>query len=101
MVTSRVNCPSRVSHAEATVPYIVFRLARTCVRLPPGCGRMRTCLYPGRSGSISIPATVVRSEEHTSELQSRPHLVCRLLLEKKKNKTHTPLPSTQQILCLI
>src|SRR5436305_15159992 len=28
----------------------------------------------------------VRSEEHTSELQSRPHLVCRLLLEKKKNK---------------
>src|SRR5690554_1055883 len=30
----------------------------------------------------------VRSEEHTSELQSRPHLVCRLLLEKKKKK-HT------------
>src|SRR3989442_8483205 len=29
-----------------------------------------------------------RSEEHTSELQSRPHLVCRLLLEKKK--THQP-----------
>src|SRR5690554_7232395 len=27
-----------------------------------------------------------RSEEHTSELQSRPHLVCRLLLEKKKRK---------------
>src|SRR2546422_8610213 len=30
---------------------------------------------------------VVRSEEHTSELQSRLHLVCRLLLEKKKNST--------------
>src|SRR5690554_7460806 len=29
----------------------------------------------------------VRSEEHTSELQSRPHLVCRLLLEKKKKET--------------
>src|SRR2546422_7524135 len=29
-----------------------------------------------------------RSEEHTSELQSRLHLVCRLLLEKKKNQTH-------------
>src|SRR5439155_7318295 len=28
----------------------------------------------------------IRSEEHTSELQSRGHLVCRLLLEKKKNK---------------
>src|SRR2546422_5935342 len=31
----------------------------------------------------------VRSEEHTSELQSRLHLVCRLLLEKKKNNTST------------
>src|SRR5690554_7237154 len=29
-------------------------------------------------------ARIARSEEHTSELQSRPHLVCRLLLEKKK-----------------
>src|SRR3712207_8078068 len=29
-----------------------------------------------------------RSEEHTSELQSRQYLVCRLLLEKKKNQTH-------------
>src|SRR5215813_15407225 len=32
-------------------------------------------------------AASARSEEHTSELQSRPQLVCRLLLEKKKNKT--------------
>src|SRR5436305_7843766 len=31
--------------------------------------------------------SMARSEEHTSELQSRPHLVCRLLLEKKKRKT--------------
>src|SRR5688572_32167796 len=30
----------------------------------------------------------VRSEEHTSELQSQSNLVCRLLLEKKKNSTH-------------
>src|SRR5258707_10109068 len=30
-----------------------------------------------------------RSEEHTSELQSRQYLVCRLLLEKKKKKQHT------------
>src|SRR3712207_7165445 len=32
-----------------------------------------------------------RSEEHTSELQSRQYLVCRLLLEKKKNTQFTPL----------
>src|SRR5436305_7307656 len=37
----------------------------------------------------------IRSEEHTSELQSRPHLVCRLLLEKK-NKPRSPRPCRQQ-----
>src|SRR3712207_8645028 len=35
------------------------------------------------------PEAAVRSEEHTSELQSRQYLVCRLLLEKKKS-THLP-----------
>src|SRR2546427_9287866 len=34
------------------------------------------------------PGTPDRSEEHTSELQSQSNLVCRLLLEKKKNKDH-------------
>src|SRR5690625_6339913 len=34
----------------------------------------------------------LRSEEHTSELQSRGHLVCRLLLEKKKKTVHNPRP---------
>src|SRR3989442_5343379 len=38
----------------------------------------------------ALEAGVGRSEEHTSELQSRPHLVCRLLLEKKKKKRYTP-----------
>src|SRR5690554_7518593 len=37
---------------------------------------------------------IQRSEEHTSELQSRPHLVCRLLLEKKKTKTKKQQQST-------
>src|SRR3989442_11284649 len=37
----------------------------------------------GSSGSAGMTRSH-RSEEHTSELQSRPHLVCRLLLEKKK-----------------
>src|SRR5437870_10098595 len=37
--------------------------------------------------SSSCGASSRRSEEHTSELQSRGHLVCRLLLEKKKKKT--------------
>src|SRR3989449_5447756 len=39
------------------------------------------------TGSLeTLIAAKVRSEEHTSELQSRLHLVCRLLLEKKKKK---------------
>src|SRR3989442_8701977 len=42
------------------------------------------------TASSTVGSWAVRSEEHTSELQSRPHLVCRLLLEKKKP---TKLPS--------
>src|SRR5689334_25440271 len=36
--------------------------------------------------TTSLPFFAIRSEEHTSELQSQFHLVCRLLLEKKKKK---------------
>src|SRR3712207_7724075 len=46
----------------------------------------------GVGGSFDVAAGLTkraRSEEHTSELQSRQYLVCRLLLEKKK-KTHSP-----------
>src|SRR2546429_5288431 len=39
-------------------------------------------------------STLSRSEEHTSELQSRLHLVCRLLLEKKKTNDHYTSPAT-------
>src|SRR3712207_6857853 len=48
-------------------------------------GRRRRCRRPPREGG--------RSEEHTSELQSRQYLVCRLLLEKKKNRYHSHLPT--------
>src|SRR3712207_8427540 len=44
-------------------------------------GTVRLCCGPARAG-----AARPRSEEHTSELQSRQYLVCRLLLEKKKKK---------------
>src|SRR2546422_5877828 len=40
-------------------------------------------------------AAIARSEEHTSELQSRLHLVCRLLLEKKKNRNVKLLPAAR------
>src|SRR5207253_10230652 len=41
-------------------------------------------LFSGRLCAIVKVRAGIRSEEHTSELQSRGHLVCRLLLEKKK-----------------
>src|SRR2546422_7731001 len=44
-----------------------------------------------RGKSAAFPR---RSEEHTSELQSRLHLVCRLLLEKKKNELYIPAQTT-------
>src|SRR6266508_5810175 len=65
-------------------------------RVPLGPARSvprPTCL-------ISFPIAVrrLRSEEHTSELQSRGHLVCRLLLEKKKNKKCWTLSMTKKII---
>src|SRR5690554_3672230 len=45
-------------------------------------------IFVNSSDSIQLEKSQ-RSEEHTSELQSRPHLVCRLLLEKKKKKKKT------------
>src|SRR5690606_40211104 len=55
------------------------RRARTATPAA-SAGRHRVCAPPAR------PAGPARSEEHTSELQSREKLVCRLLLEKKQNK---------------
>src|SRR5216684_5449962 len=43
-------------------------------------------MHPWRNDVSRAGSAVARSEEHTSELQSRLHLVCRLLLEKKKKK---------------
>src|SRR3989442_8418724 len=51
---------------------------------------------------MAQPARDERSEEHTSELQSRPHLVCRLLLEKKKKtssyQASTAAPQSRSLL---
>src|SRR3712207_7344728 len=50
-----------------------------------GCWAMAKSTSDEVTPSLSAPSTrICRSEEHTSELQSRQYLVCRLLLEKKK-----------------
>src|SRR2546422_7796263 len=51
-------------------------------RAPPGAGR--PARRRDRRSAAGSRRGTTRSEEHTSELQSRLHLVCRLLLEKKK-----------------
>src|SRR3989442_8914381 len=54
-------------------------------RSNPGMMEAIKHLHDGTIGDVYM-ARALRSEEHTSELQSRPHLVCRLLLEKKKKR---------------
>src|SRR3989442_5004195 len=63
-------------------PRVAVRTAST--RIPP-------CRHP----------RTTRSEEHTSELQSRPHLVCRLLLEKKKTQDDTDSSCISSALTMI
>src|SRR3712207_9056270 len=63
--------------------------SRRCTRASPagrasGCGADWASVSRWTGG---WPAATRRSEEHTSELQSRQYLVCRLLLEKKKKAT--------------
>src|SRR5439155_23636408 len=74
---SRSTWPCHVSSlgfaSPTAAPGIASRRTRRCART---CSRRPT--------KRSTPSTRARSEEHTSELQSRGHLVCRLLLEKKK-----------------
>src|SRR3712207_8362867 len=50
--------------------------------------RISLTLRPSSSQNSRSSSETPRSEEHTSELQSRQYLVCRLLLEKKKNNKH-------------
>src|SRR5687767_15446056 len=57
--------------------------ARATVAPPVGPRRSRWWALPW---AVTLVALALRSEEHTSELQSLAYLVCRLLLEKKKKK---------------
>src|SRR3712207_7951670 len=77
-------------------PYTtLFRSKVTCRRIWSSrspCSSPRLTPPPSRPWRTSAPTRttsrrISRSEEHTSELQSRQYLVCRLLLEKKKNNS--------------
>src|SRR2546429_3379795 len=72
-------------------------IAHEYLTQPPAMARLHrrlSGLQTRRRGLPSPSLDVHRSEEHTSELQSRLHLVCRLLLEKKK-PAHYPTPQSR------
>src|SRR3712207_7535940 len=67
----------------------VVRAEQRVERDRPGIGVAEVRLAVGEGELQGLDDGVhVRSEEHTSELQSRQYLVCRLLLEKKKNNVN-------------
>src|SRR5690606_40925549 len=61
-----------------------------CGRRAPGCRRSARPPWSSAAGAGATAPPAHRSEEHTSELQSRENLVCRLLLEKKKQRHDRP-----------
>src|SRR2546429_6991600 len=85
--------------ASGSEPLLARARAVAWPRLIPYRAREGTVWSDRRLGSGSLGTHVDgarRSEEHTSELQSRLHLVCRLLLEKKKRRPtgRSPSPRT-------
>src|SRR5690554_6970257 len=80
-----LSCSTNNLEEETTGKTLGFKttLAKELV-LPIGITNINDSYQPFGSNSVFfLNEHSKRSEEHTSELQSRPHLVCRLLLEKK------------------
>src|SRR2546422_4508758 len=81
-------------------PYTTLFRSHGSARGPAPAGSApsrRVCRAPRRSPRTPAPRPPAgRSEEHTSELQSRLHLVCRLLLEKKKKDQKHSSDATQR-----
>src|SRR5438034_4128255 len=71
-------------------PYTtLFRSSGEDAGSPDRFVRPQSTHYRHRVEEPSMPPSPIRSEEHTSELQSHSDLVCRLLLEKKKQTSNT------------
>src|SRR3989442_8617918 len=66
-------------------------LFRSQIMIPPNLSGRITSIVKENDYTVGEPVGDGRSEEHTSELQSRPHLVCRLLLEKNTAEPPTPV----------
>src|SRR5437899_6532848 len=86
--TKGKNCHTLVMISDVMIQSLPSQATGARV-MPPATRRWLTRPYESLSSHFQrITATIVRSEEHTSELQSLRHLVCRLLLEKKKKNNN-------------
>src|SRR3989442_4574683 len=83
------------------LPARSVRRTRTRRQAPFGVqGGAPTMRMRDKVALVTGAGSGIRSEEHTSELQSRPHLVCRLLLEKKKKVDRDDAPElTREAQC--
>src|SRR5690625_5772628 len=92
------SAEAALSHLASNLPDVVFLdhmmpgldgfRALQIIKSHPVTADLPLIMYTSNTGDLyASEARALRSEEHTSELQSRGHLVCRLLLEKKKHNT--------------
>src|SRR6266581_7488316 len=101
--------PSSIFFPSSSFDFIFSSFFFLMIRRPP-----RSTLFPYTTlfrpprptrtrplpGEARDPGSARRSEEHTSELQSPVHLVCRLLLEKKKNNAPIVACATTELLAI-
>src|SRR5256884_2163499 len=93
---SKVVPPKRVILRDISLSF--FPGAKSGVLGLNGAGKSTLLkIMAGIDTGFDGEARPQRSEEHTSELQSRLHLVCRLLLEKKKRNCHNPSHDTYSL----
>src|SRR5690554_7673452 len=96
--TANTSASLTLSSAAITIESTKSRALPSCLPASMGPPDTKTTGMFRRMAAMSMPGVILsqllmqimasalwESEEHTSELQSRPHLVCRLLLEKKKD----------------
>src|SRR5947209_12292752 len=76
------------------LPILIWNVGRAAASLSSASRMPNKKRSTPATGSDPSARTNARSEEHTSELQSRQYLVCRLLLEKKKKSSTPLLPTT-------
>src|SRR3712207_7348836 len=91
---TNVFAPSIRRFAPLSLTLVALGLS-ACGTTSSGPAQRIAVVEEDTQGTSTVNISSLRSEEHTSELQSRQYLVCRLLLEKKKHYISSSLPLTR------